>query len=120
VNPLIPVVVAETLVFQRAASAIMSAAEVIELIDYLARHPTAGDVIQGTGGVRKLRWRRPGMGKRGGARVVYYYHDDAMPLYLLLAYAKSAAGDISAEQKRRMADLAVELVRRHKERRGRR
>jgi hypothetical protein len=114
--PSIPVVVAETLVFQRTASAIMSAVEVHELIDYLARHPTAGDVIQGTGGIRKLRWRRPGMGKRGGARIVYYHHDDTMPVFLLLAYAKSSAADISADQKRRIADLVVELVRSHKER----
>jgi len=98
----------------------MSATDVDALIDHLARNPGAGNIIPGTGGVRKLRWRRPGLGKRGGVRVIYYYHDDTMPLLLLLAYSKSAAADITAEQKRRIAALVSDYVRTQKERRSRR
>ncbi len=49
----------------------------------LAEHPTAGDLISGTGGARKLRWARPGKGKRGGVRVIYYFHDDKGMIWFL-------------------------------------
>jgi hypothetical protein len=65
------------------------------LVDYLARNALAGDLIPGTGGVRKLRWGLEGRGKRGGARVVYYDHSDARPLFALTAYAKNERADIS-------------------------
>ena len=51
--------------------------------DHLAARPKAGVLIEGTGGVRKLRWARDGRGKSGGVRVIYYFHSEAMPLYLL-------------------------------------
>lgn len=81
----IAVAVSETTVFQRTAAKIMAAVERDALIEYVARNPEAGAVIPGTGGIRKLRWRRVGQGKRGGVRVIYYYHDDRMPLLMLLA-----------------------------------
>ena len=56
-----------------------------ELVDFLAENPLAGDEIPGTGGVRKLRFAAFGRGKRGGARVIYYYLDETMPIYALLA-----------------------------------
>jgi len=59
------------------------------LVDYLARNPLAGGLIPGTGGVRKLRWGLEGRGKRGGARVIYYHHSDAMPIFALTAYART-------------------------------
>ena len=51
---------------------------------YIARNPEAGDLIPQNGGVRKIRWTRSGTAKRGGVRVIYFYHDLAMPLYLLM------------------------------------
>jgi hypothetical protein len=65
------------------------------LIDYLARHPKAGCLIPETGGIRKLRWARPGMGKSGGARVIYYYHNENMPLYLLTIFSKGEKANLS-------------------------
>jgi hypothetical protein len=56
------------------------------------RTPSVGDLIPETGGVRKIRWRRAGAGKRGGARVIYFYHDADRPLYLLMVYAKGPTG----------------------------
>jgi hypothetical protein len=49
--------------------------------------------MQGTGGVRKLRWARGGRGKSGGVRLIYYYHSEAMPLYLLTVFAKNEQGE---------------------------
>ena len=102
-----PITVAETHVFMRAAGRIWDEAERAELIDYLAHNPEAGDVIPGTGGVRKLRWGRSGSGKRGGARVVYFHYRADCPLYLLLAYAKAQAADLTADEKKAVAAFAA-------------
>ena len=83
--------VVELPLFQRLASAVWDDAEREEFVDYVARNPETGDVIPGTGGVRKVRWRRQGTGKRGGVRVIYFYRDAQMPLFLLLVYAKRSA-----------------------------
>ena len=70
-------------------------------VDFIARNPEAGDVIRDGGGVRKVRWGRQGTGKRGGARVIYFFHDLDTPLYLLLVYAKAVRTDLSPDAKRR-------------------
>ena len=69
---------------------------------YLAKNPEAGDVIQGTGGFRKLRWADPrrGQGKRGGVRVVYYYFDQDHRIWFLTMYGKNEASDLIAKEKR--------------------
>jgi hypothetical protein len=59
----------------------------------------AGRIIQGTGGLRKVRFARPGKGKSGGARVIYYYHNDTKPILLLLIYAKADQDDLTDAQK---------------------
>jgi hypothetical protein len=82
------------------------------MIDF-ARNPEAGDLIPGTGGIRKLRWQRRGMGKRGGARVVYFYHDPAMPVFLLLAYAKARQEDMTTDEKRQAAAIVAALKRQY-------
>ena len=101
------ITVAETGAFARAADRIWSEQERSDLIDYLAHNPEAGDLIVGTGGVRKLRWGRSGAGKRGGARVVYFYYRPNCPLYLLLVYAKAQATDLTADEKQAVAGFAA-------------
>lgn len=81
----------------------------MEFIDYIAANPDLGDVIPETGGLRKLRWRRAGGGKRGGVRVIFYYHDDTMPIYLLALYAKAQQADMTVDEKRRVAALVAVL-----------
>ena len=76
--------VAETPIFSRQASKLFNEEQKRELIDFLATHPDAGDEIPGTGGVRKVRFAASGRGKRGGARVIYYYLDETIPIYALL------------------------------------
>ena len=71
-----------------------------ELVNFLAQYPDAGELIPGTGGVRKVRWRAKGQGKRGGARVIYYFRDLNVPVYLLAVYAKNEKLDLSENEKR--------------------
>ena len=83
-----PITVVETSAFLRSADLVMDDLEREALVDYLAHNPTAGDLFPGAGGLRKLRWGIEGRGKRGGARVVYYFHDLTIPLFAIAAYAK--------------------------------
>ena len=80
-------------------------------LDYLARNPAAGNLIPGTGGVRKLVWKLKGRGKRAGARIVYLYHGPGIPLFALTAYAKNAQVDLRAADRnafRRLTQLLAE------------
>ena len=62
--------------FLRKSQDLLTNEEKLSLINYLAAHPQAGDLMQGTGGIRKLRWAAQGRGKSGGVRVIYYYHTE--------------------------------------------
>lgn len=110
------ITVAETLPFLRQAASLWSEDEHRAFVDYIAANPEAGDVIPDTGGVRKVRWSRAGMGKRGGARVIYFYHDDTMPLYLLLAYAKAQRENLTPDEKRQVRFLVSGLKQVHRKR----
>ena len=104
------ITVAETAPFRRKISTLLSAEERTDLIAYLAEHPNAGVLIQGTGGIRKLRWARQGGGKSGGLRVIYYFHSETMPLYLLAAFGKNEKANLSSEEKHLLAKAAKDLV----------
>jgi len=107
----------ETHEFLSATKKLMDDAERAELVLYLAYNPTAGDVIPGSGGVRKVRWGLEGRGKRGGARVIYFFHDMEMPLLLLKAYAKNEQEDLSQVQLKKMQQFTTQMVEAHKRRR---
>lgn len=89
--------------------------ERIAFIDHIARNPEEGDIIRGTGGVRKVRWAIGGRGKSGGARVIYYYHDDDVPLFLITAFAKSQKGALGKGEKNEMKRLTRILVETYKQ-----
>jgi hypothetical protein len=110
----IPATVVETPEFLSAARKIMTDAERSLLVDYLAYNPAAGDVIQGTGGVRKLRWALAGRGGSGGARVIYFYHDAGMPIFALVAYAKNDRSDLSQQERNDFKQLTAALVSKYK------
>ncbi len=76
---------------------------------YLIKLPDAGDVIRGSGGVRKLRWGLPGQGKRGGLRVVYYWISKDEQILFLTVYRKTEAADLSQEAIREMRKLVKSL-----------
>ena len=104
------VAVAETRTFIEDAERVLSPAECFELINHLAACPTAGDLIPGTGGVRKLRWAAKGKGKRSGARVIYYYHNDRLPLFLLTVYGKGEKADLTAAERNDFKGLVRVLI----------
>lgn len=76
---------------------------------YLMDHPDSGDVIPGSGGVRKLRWAAKGKGKRGGVRIVYLYVVVAVRIYLIRCYAKNVKTDLTADEKRQLRQIAAHL-----------
>ena len=104
------ITVAETEQFQRKARRLLSDDEKIELIAYLSMQPNAGVIIQGTGGIRKLRWARGGRGKSGGVRVIYYFHSPEMPLYLLTLFARNERTNISMDEKNMLSGAVKALV----------
>ncbi|MDR2991176.1 MAG: type II toxin-antitoxin system RelE/ParE family toxin [Burkholderiaceae bacterium] len=81
--------VVETPEFMDWCTRVWSDDERTEFINWIAANPNAGDVIAGSGGLRKVRWTRAGMGKRGGARVIFFTHNERGAVVLLLVYAKS-------------------------------
>ena len=106
--------VAETQPFIARAEKLLSHAEREELIFLLASNPTAGVLIQGTGGLRKLRFGIAGRGKRGGVRVVYFFYNADMPLYLLALFAKNEKSDLTAAERHALRDLTRRLVAAHR------
>ena len=95
--------------FRRAANRLLTEAEIGDLVYYLAQHPTVGDVIRGSGGVRKVRWAREGRGKRGGARVVTFYTGADLPLFLITVYAKGEKDTLSGVEVGAMRKLTAVL-----------
>jgi hypothetical protein len=76
---------------------------------FLAYNPESGVVMPGTGGLRKLRWAGDGRGKRGGLRVIYYFFNEAVPVYLLAVYPKGQQIDLTPQQRARLVGLAEQL-----------
>jgi hypothetical protein len=106
-----PVAVIELPGYRRRAEELFSADEQNAIVDLIAYDPTCGDLIPGTGGLRKVRVGRGGSGKRGGVRVIYYFHSADFPAHLVALYAKNEKGDLSAQEKRKFAALVKEIAR---------
>jgi hypothetical protein len=101
-----------TKAFARAAErAGMLAGGVDDLIDFIARNPTAGDEIKGTGGCRKLRVAGRGKGKSGGYRVITFFSGPDIPLFLITMFSKGERGDLSQGERNGLSALTKELVR---------
>ena len=109
--------VAELPEFIRIAAALLTDAERQDLIRYLADNPRSGVLIEGPGGVRKLRWGLAGRGKRGGVRVIYYVYDESIPLYLLTMFAKNDRANLTRAERNELAALVDLLVQAWKEKR---
>lgn len=107
--PTVPITVAETPLFIRQAAEVWDEVEHEAFVTFVASNPEIGEVIPDTGGVRKVRWSRAGSGKRGGVRVIYFYHDVGRPLYLLMVYAKARQENLSPDQTRAVRTLAAVL-----------
>lgn len=79
----------------------------------VAANPECGDLISGTGGFRKVRVARPGMGKRGGARVIYIFRNESFPVFLITAYAKNEKENLTKRERNELAKRADEIFERY-------
>lgn len=86
----------ESAVFERVLALYLDDDEYAELQQFMMERPEAGMVVPGSGGVRKLRWKRKGMGKRGGLRVIYYVHYQPNEFWMLTLYAKAKQENVPA------------------------
>ena len=103
--------VVETVPYLAHAERLFSAEEQAAIVDTVSADPRCGVVMPGTGGVRKLRVAASGRGKRGGARVIYLFGGDDVPVFLLAAFAKNEKSDLSKAERNDLARLTTELVR---------
>jgi len=101
----------ETSRFTRQVTDLLSDDEYAELQPALVANPELGDIIRGTGGLRKLRWASPtkGKGKRGGLRVIYYWFVKAEQIALMFMYGKDEQVDLTSEQRERLKQLLATL-----------
>ncbi len=107
--------VIETTPFIRAAASLFTESERLELIDYLAANPFAGDEIRGTGGVRKVRFAIGSKGKSGGARVIYFVYSAETPLILLTCYGKNVRSNLSDAEVNAFAKLTAAIKAHYRE-----
>jgi hypothetical protein len=106
-TPLMSVV--ETAPYLVDAAQLMDEAERIEVVNMIATDPQAGDVIPGTGGLRKVRIPLKGRGKRGGERLITFFHDADMPVFLIAVYAKNVQGDLDSRQRKAATALTTAI-----------
>lgn len=91
-----PMTVVETAEFMRKVKSLLSESERAELVAFIAANPEVGEIIPETGGLRKIRWALPGMGKRGGARVIYFNRLESGWIALVIVYAKAKFDNLPA------------------------
>jgi hypothetical protein len=101
--------VVETHGYLKAAEAIFSLAERENLVAMVAANPECGEVIPGTGGFRKVRVARSGMGKRGGARLIYILRSQDFPIFLITVYAKNEKENLTKQERNLLAKRADEI-----------
>ncbi len=99
----------------RRAEKILEKEERDDLLYHLSSNPKSGTLITGTGGIRKLRWGAKTKGKRSGARVIYFYYNETIPLFLLTIFGKDEKVDISKSERNELKKLAIELVKNYME-----
>jgi hypothetical protein len=109
--------VVETVPYLADAERLFSAEERAMIVDTLSADPRCGVVVPGTGGVRKLRVAISGRGKRGGARVIYLFGGDTVPVFLLAGFAKNEKADLSQAERNHLAKMTTELIRSYRSRR---
>ena len=98
--------VVETPSYLKAAEKLFSSEEREAIVAMVSENPECGDVIAGTGGFRKVRFGRSGMGKRGGARIVYILRNENFPVFLLAVYAKNEKANLTKAERNELAKQA--------------
>lgn len=104
------VTVAETNAFIAQSKGIFTDEERQEVINVIASDPKCGDLIKGTGGVRKVRIALPGGGKSGGARVAFFYHNNDMPVFLFAVFAKNEKDNLTMAERNELKKVTAAIV----------
>jgi len=107
------ITVVETRPFVAAAKGVLTSAEIRDLITMLARDPECGVVMKGTGGIRKVRVGAKGKGKSGGARVIYYYYNESLPVFLFTVFAKGVKDNLTKDERNQLAKAVAQEIDRY-------
>ncbi len=99
----------ETPLFSKQIDKLLDDDNYTELQLNLINNPEQGDLIQGTGGVRKVRWALSNKGKSGGVRIIYYYMDNNGVFFMLLAYPKNKKVTLTAQEKSSLAKITQQI-----------
>ena len=100
--------------FQKRAQKTFTKEEFDELLYFLSNNPKSGYLIRGSGGIRKLRWGAKGKGKSGGSRIIYFHHNEDIPLFLLTLFTKNEKINLSNSEKSNLAKITKTLIENYK------
>lgn len=100
-------VIFETSLFTKKIGTVLNDEEYRALQNVLVEMPGSGDIIQGSGGIRKIRWGASGRGKRGGVRVIYYWATQHDQIFMLYAYSKNEQDDLTKDQLSVLREVVV-------------
>jgi len=102
--------IVETEEYDKKSKDLLDEDERENLKEYLAMMPTVGTIMSGTGGVRKVRWQIQGKGKQGGVRIIYYYHSEWMPLFLITIFGKNEKSNLTKAERNDLAKFIPILI----------
>jgi mRNA-degrading endonuclease RelE of RelBE toxin-antitoxin system len=91
-------VIIETSIFTKKITTLLDDNEYRVLQNHLVKIPDSGEIIQGSGRIRKIRWAMKGRGKRGGIRIIYYWATSRDQIFMLYVYAKNKHNDLTKDQ----------------------
>lgn len=98
----------ETKLFTKLIYDYLTDDEFIEFQNYLIENPETGDLIKKTGGLRKVRWKAKGKGKRSGVRIIYYWYKSMDQIFLLTVFAKNEVSDLSEDERKILKQIVEE------------
>jgi hypothetical protein len=107
---IVKIIIKSTKIYDKDVSKLLSPEDREKLENEIALDPLYWPVIRGTGGIRKARFSRDGMGKRSGGRVCYYYLQINETVYMLKAYAKNDKEDLSEKEKKKIKQVVEQIL----------
>jgi len=100
--------------FIKKSEKLLDSEERENIINHISRHPCSGVLMKGTGGIRKMRWARKGMGKSSGVRIIYFFYNKSIPIFILTAFSKNEKANLTKTERNELAKLTTLLVKSYK------